>query len=440
MKDPATALRAGCSTLAARLVSIGIAAAAVQAKAAGDRFDELLAGGLPSERVALAKTYEASGTQEDAVKAARLYYAVAAAGDADAQCAMSRLYSEGRGLKARPEKAYVWALAAARQGHAEAQNLVGVYCSEGTGVARDARQAAAWFRKAAFGGNVKAQFNLGACFETGDGVPQDPAQAAQWYRKAAESGCAPAQFRMGVFHERGSGVARDVAKASEWYARGAESGDADAQFAYGRCLELGAGVARNAESALAWYRKAAAQGDDRARQRILHLESAADSGPGLVGLSLGMPMQTAAIVLERALREAGVDAMLFVVGTGATARVVASGVVEMLADAEGGVASVFLDRDAAVKLFRLKHPARGEILAAAAEVWGFDPGQAVAKRSRLARQGRSLGTQDLDVIRKASGDELVCFGSYAAAAEAGGAEPLYRPVGSLLLQKTASAP
>ena len=427
---------------ARRIACVVVVVAAGAKGAAGGAFDETLAGGSNAERIALAKTYEATGREADAARAARLFYAAAAEGDAEAQYGMSRLYGEGRGLRKRPDKAYVWALAAARQGHAEAQNLLGVYLSTGAGVQPDARAAAAWFRKAAFQGNRKAQFNLGACFEAGDGVPHDPAQAVQWYRKAAENGCAPAQFRMGVCHEKGIGARRDAAQAAVWYARAAAAGDVDAQFAFGRCLERGLGVAPQASEALAWYRKAAAQGDDRARQRVLFLEyeapateGAAEGRLGLAGLRLGMPIQTASIVLERALRRVGDDAMLFVTGTGAAARVGSAEDVEIHADAGGNVASIYLEREAAAKLLGLQNPSRAQIFAAAAKAAGLDPAGAVKARKRIEHRGRRLGEQEADVLVNPAGDELVCFASYAGRALPAEAGALYRPIGSLLLKK-----
>jgi TPR repeat protein len=419
-----------------------IVAASLQGAAAGSAFDEALAGGSNAERVALAKSYEAAGGEAAAVKAARLFHAAAAEGDAEAQYGMSRLYGEGRGVRARPDKAFVWALAAARQGHAEAQNLLGVYLSDGTGVKADARSAADWFRKAAFQGNVKAQFNLGACFEAGDGVERDAAQAVQWYRKAAESGCVPALFRMGVCCEMGIGLGRDAAQAATWYARAAAAGDIDGQFAFGRCLERGLGVAAQAAEALTWYRKAAAQGDDRARQRILFLEyeetaiaSTADGRLGLAGLRLGMPIQTAAIVLERALRKIGADAMLFVAETGTAARVASGRDVEIRADADGNVTSIYLERGMAAKLLGLQNPSRVQILAAAAKAAGLDPADAVEDRRRIEHRGQSLGTQEIDVLGNPAGDSLVCFGSYAGLALPETVGARYRPIGSLLLQQ-----
>lgn len=409
----------------------------------GATFEETLSGGSNAERVALAKTYEATGREADAVKAARLFHAAAAAGDAEAQCGMARLYGEGRGVKPRPEKAYVWVLAAARQGHAEAQNLLGVYLSTGAGVKPDARAAADWFRKSAFQGNAKAQFNLGACYEAGDGVERDPAQAVQWYRQSAEKGCAPAQFRMGSCYEKGLGVRRDLAQAATWYARAAAAGDVDGQFAYGRCLERGLGTAQQMPEALAWYRKAAAQGDERARQRILFLEfdesvveKTAKGRLGFAGLRLGMPIQTAAVVLERALRRAGDDTMLFVSRIGAAARVVSGEAVEIRADADGNVAFLYLERNTLTKLLGLRSPSRAQIVAAVAQAAGLDAAKAVKTRQRIALHGRNVGEQELDVFVDGAGDELVCFGAYAGRALPKGTDVRYRPLGSILLRKS----
>lgn len=222
--------------------------------------------------------YTGEGVPRDFQQAARLFHHAASVGDPEAQYMMAVMYSEGAGLRERPDKAFVWATAAARQGHADACNLLGVFYSEGYGVDRDEAQAAAWFQKAADAGNPKGAFNLGASFEFGSGVQQDMRQAFSWYRLAAEKGNPIAQYSLGTCHEFGMGVARNPALAVHWYRQSAEQGEPRGQLALGVCYERGIGVLRNPALAVAWYRRAAGQGHNPARMR---LADCYDAGTGV---------------------------------------------------------------------------------------------------------------------------------------------------------------
>lgn len=74
----------------------------------------------------------------------------------------------------------------ADQGDAEAQCSLGFLYSNGRGVAQDDAFAANWYQKAAYQGHAGAQFNLGCMYATGRGVTLDDCAAAYWLREAAK--------------------------------------------------------------------------------------------------------------------------------------------------------------------------------------------------------------------------------------------------------------
>lgn len=74
----------------------------------------------------------------------------------------------------------------AAHGDADAQCELGGMLSEGSfgSVPPDITQAVAWWRTGAAHGNHGCEFDLGWAYESGSGVPQNLSQALLWYRKA----------------------------------------------------------------------------------------------------------------------------------------------------------------------------------------------------------------------------------------------------------------
>ena len=97
------------------------------------------------------------GLERDERRAAQLYKAAAAAGDAAAQHNLGLMYMSG----GKAPKALKWFRAAAAQNHAPSvYNLATAYAF-GTGVPRDADEASTLYRRAAMLGSADAAYALG---------------------------------------------------------------------------------------------------------------------------------------------------------------------------------------------------------------------------------------------------------------------------------------
>lgn len=253
-------------TVKPAVIAAAFAFTAVAASAYGTNdYEMILKTGANDDRVEMGKLFyaaaESGGGVAEYTKAAKLFYVAAAEQHPVAQYWLSRMYSEGLGLKKRPDKAFVWAFSASEKGDAEAQNLLGVYYTEGTGTDVDMEKAAESFMKSARQGNAKGQYNLAASYESGAGIEKNPVKAVDWYKRAARQDLAVAQYSLGTCYEYGIGVQVDYDAAILWYSRAADQGDARGQVAMGKCFELGRGVRTDPANAAAWFREAAGRGD-----------------------------------------------------------------------------------------------------------------------------------------------------------------------------------
>ena len=118
----------------------------------------------------------------------------------------------------------MWCRKAADQGQADAQCSLGAMYSEGRGVPQSYKEAAMWYRKAADQGHGDAQKNLGAMYDQGQGLPQSDKEAVVWHRKAADQGQAEAQYNLGNRYLMGQGVPKNIAKALSWFRKAAAQG------------------------------------------------------------------------------------------------------------------------------------------------------------------------------------------------------------------------
>ncbi|MEM7120884.1 MAG: trypsin-like peptidase domain-containing protein [Pseudomonadota bacterium] len=85
-----------------------------------------------------------------------------------------------------PRAFRVWSALAAK-GDAEAQYLVGYLYDDGLGVEHNLAEAARWYRMAAEQHHVYAQFNLAIMYSDGIGLPRDPVEAYRWFMLAADT-------------------------------------------------------------------------------------------------------------------------------------------------------------------------------------------------------------------------------------------------------------
>jgi len=142
--------------------------------------------------------------------------------------------------------------ALAAQGNADAQNSLGNLYIRGQGVTRNANEALKWFRRAAALGSASAQFNLAQIYFKGIGVNQDLLEAATWYNRAAEQGHAQSQFTLAVLYKIGAGVPANNQKSAFWFERAASQGHAEAQSELGLIFATGRGRPRDAVVAYKW--------------------------------------------------------------------------------------------------------------------------------------------------------------------------------------------
>jgi hypothetical protein len=94
------------------------------------------------------------------------------------------MYAFGRGIAVDPVAGVKWYRRSAEQGDAEAQCGLGTMLSQGLGVAQDAATAVYWFRRSAEQGYVLAQSNLAVSYFLGDGVARDYFTAYVWFALA----------------------------------------------------------------------------------------------------------------------------------------------------------------------------------------------------------------------------------------------------------------
>lgn len=189
----------------------------------------------------------------------------AAAGQAQAQCAMGDRYAQGAGVAQNWFEACRWYERAAQQGDATAQCALAVCYADGKGVKQDMAHAFIWFEKAAAQNVPQAQWNLGELYATGlPGVEADPKKATLLCKRAANAGFAPASATLGALFAR----AKKHERAVQWWTLAAEQGDLEALFNLGQAHRLGLGVAKDEVKAFELLRKAALGGVAAAQSRL----------------------------------------------------------------------------------------------------------------------------------------------------------------------------
>ena len=189
----------------------------------------------------------------------------AAAGQAQAQCAMGERYAQGDGVAQNWFEACRWYDMAAQQGDATAQCALAVCYADGKGVKQDIAHAFIWFEKAAAQNVPQAQWNLGELYATGlPGVEADPKKATLLCKRAANAGFAPASATLGALFAR----AQKHERAVQWWTLAAEQGDVESLFNLGQAHRLGLGVAKDETKAFALFLQAAQCGVAAAQSRM----------------------------------------------------------------------------------------------------------------------------------------------------------------------------
>lgn len=198
----------------------------------------------------------------------------AAAGNADAQWALCRIYEKGeRSVAANPGQAIRWAIIAAGNGNPDAEKKLCEFID--TEFITDPRVRMEWLTRLSDKGNAEALFLLGVNYENGrDGCACDKSAALKWYLPAAKQGHAAAMNHLGMlYRDGGEGIEANPAESAKWFEKSAKAGNPLGQYNFGYALECGVGIEKNEAEALKWYAKAAAQGNSDAQQRITLIQA-----------------------------------------------------------------------------------------------------------------------------------------------------------------------
>lgn len=149
-------------------------------------------------------------------KAAAIFSALAANGNAVAQFNLGTMHAKGQyGLKS-PGEAIKCYFLAAEQGYPDAQHELGVLYREGSQLPQNYPKAWQLFKSAADQGHTGAMVQLASMYMLGTGVLQDSASAAYWYRMAAERGNVTAQRSLGTAYALGLGVEQNPVLSYMW--------------------------------------------------------------------------------------------------------------------------------------------------------------------------------------------------------------------------------
>lgn len=254
-----------------------------------------LYGVSPAVTVSLAVELYKREEYEDAFDA---FYALASAGQIEAQYRLGVMYARGEGVRASGREAAQWYEKAAQAGHEAACYHLAVLCCGADGVKKDLSKALYWYERAAGKGNSAALHAAAEMYYEGIGTVRDLHRAFAWFLHAAEKGDAEAQYRTALMYERGEGVEQNRWEAQRWMTEAAEQGGPAAQAALAEYILAEEDTAAAKRRAQYWYRKAAAFGFGDADLKAEALLPAA--WPDYAGY--GYEMLQAALEREKAAR------------------------------------------------------------------------------------------------------------------------------------------
>ena len=118
----------------------------------------------------------------------RVWYTLAAEGDARAQFWLGLMYEDGVGVEQDYGEALFWYRHSAEEGYDDAQNKMGLMYVKGEHVLQDYKEAEKLFRLSASQGSSHGQYGLGLIYENGYGVIEDKVLAYMWFNIASSKG------------------------------------------------------------------------------------------------------------------------------------------------------------------------------------------------------------------------------------------------------------
>jgi len=136
--------------------------------------------------------YEIRSAPDDkSKKGFELCYKAAHSGNAEAQCLLADIYSNGNlfhtGVKKNLSEAFFWYQQSANQEYASAQWQLANCYKNGEGILKSPKEALSWYIKAANNGSPNAMFDLGKVFYFGEGTEKNNELAAYWIWLAYEN-------------------------------------------------------------------------------------------------------------------------------------------------------------------------------------------------------------------------------------------------------------
>jgi TPR repeat protein len=213
-------------------------------------------------------------SDRDLKKAFYWYRKASEAGDTEAMCELSliysyythdsplqRLYGQKISQTEAKQKINEWLTKGAEGGRPRAMYLLGMACKEGwSGEVQPAR-AVEWWTKGARAGLPRCYLELGAAYEEGWGVEKSDnnlKQAVSYYEMAAAKGLDEAMLRLAMICNNN----KDFEKTFAWFLKAAEAGNVKGMRMVGADYKRGVGVEQNGTEAVRWLKSAAEGGDN----------------------------------------------------------------------------------------------------------------------------------------------------------------------------------
>lgn len=219
------------------------------------------------------------GTEADEMQAERYFVMSAEYGNAHAVYQLAKLFirHELKKLQQHPEvtpdyekirKAAALLTKAASQGNAFADYALGKLYSDGVLTAREMDKAFFYMHRAANTGNVYAQYRLGKWYLTEE--YKDISKAVFYLTKAAAQNSDMAAYQLGKLYLSGEGIPKNVEQAVFYLELSVHAGNQYAQYLFGKAYLTGTDVERDKEKAYGYLRLAAEQGNVYAAYFLQH--------------------------------------------------------------------------------------------------------------------------------------------------------------------------
>lgn len=204
--------------------------------------------------------YRGQGVDQSYKQALSLYEQSAKQGNPYADYEAAKMYRDGIGTAAQPEKAeqsfrtaFSGFMALERQSHDDKlQYCLGQMLHTGTGTKKDDVLAAEYWEKAARFGNVHAQYSLAKLWlETNTG---NVSKGIKWLKKAADGSYAMAQYALGKFYRDGIHVEKSIEQAVYLFLLSAEQDNEYAAYQLGKLYLAGEEIHKDTEKAMKWLK------------------------------------------------------------------------------------------------------------------------------------------------------------------------------------------